>query len=105
MDGDEAAGATLVQRHFLAVYRFFGSKLPDQADDLTQATFEACIAGRDGYRAEGAFRAFILGIARKQLLRHLEGRDQLVGGRATSEVSMEDLETLAQKLKVALERR
>ncbi len=90
--GDETAGATLVQRHFLAVYRFFASKLPDQADDLTQATFVACIESRNRFRAEGNFRSFVLGIARKQLLRSLEGRGQVLRGRATSEVSIADLE-------------
>lgn len=89
--GDEAAGAELVQRHFLAVYRFFASKLPDQADDLTQATFVACIEARNRFRADSQFRSFILGIARKQLLRALEGRGQVLRGRATSEVSIADL--------------
>lgn len=92
VSGDEAAGATLVSRHFLSVYRFFASKLPDQADDLTQSTFEACIHIRATFRAESNFRAFVLGIARKQLLRHLEGRGQLMGGRATSEISIADLD-------------
>lgn len=92
VNGDEAAGGALVSRHFLAVYRFFASKLPDQADDLTQSTFEACITVRDTFRADSNFRAFLMGIARKQLLRHLEGRGQLMGGRAASEVSIADLD-------------
>ncbi len=90
--GDDTAGAGLVERHFVAVYRFFGSKLPDHADDLSQSTFTACVEAKESFRAEGNFRAFVLGIARKQLLRFLEGRGQLVGGRAVSEVSMADLE-------------
>lgn len=92
VDGDAVAGEELVQRHFLAVYRFFAAKLPDHADDLTQSTFVACIEGKASFRAEGHFRAFILGIARLQLLRFLEGRGRLVKGQATSEVSIEDLE-------------
>lgn len=89
--GDQPAGAQLVERHFLAVYRFFAAKLPDEADDLTQSTFVACVEGRATFRADGHFRSFILGIARKQLLRSLEGRTQILRGRAVSEVSIADL--------------
>lgn len=75
----------------MAVYRFFSTKLPDEADDLSQATFAACVEGRASFRGDASFRSFVLGVARKQLLRHLEGRGLLMGGRAVSEVSIADL--------------
>ncbi|MEM6291243.1 MAG: sigma-70 family RNA polymerase sigma factor [Myxococcota bacterium] len=90
-NGDGAAGQALVEQHFLAVYRFFSTKLPDEADDLSQATFAACVEGRASFRGDASFRSFVLGVARKQLLRHLEGRGLLMGGRAVSEVSIADL--------------
>lgn len=90
-EGDNAAGSTLVQRHFASVYRFFSTKVPDTADDLTQATFAACVETAERFRAEGSFRSFLLGIARMQLLRFFEGRGLLMGGRAVSEVSLVDL--------------
>ncbi|MGH1342885.1 MAG: RNA polymerase sigma factor [Nannocystales bacterium] len=90
-DGDQASGGTLVERHFASVYRFFATKVPDAADDLTQATFTACVETAERFRAESSFRSFLLGIARLQLLRFFEGRGQLMGGRAVSEVSMVDL--------------
>lgn len=89
--GDDAAGAALVERHFLAVYRFFSTKIPDSADDLSQATFTACIEGSAAFRGESGFRAFVLGVARKLLLRHLEGRGAVMRGRAVSEISVADL--------------
>lgn len=90
-EGDTVAGTSLVERHFLAAYRFFTTKLPDAADDLAQATFAACIESHNTFRAEASFRSFVLGIARKMLLRHLEGRGQVMNGRAVSEVSLADM--------------
>lgn len=104
-EGDAQSGAALVERHFLAVYRFFSTKLPDDADDLSQATFAACIEGKATYRGEGSFRAFVLGVARKQLLRHLEGRGLLMQGRAVSEVSMADLVPSPSSVAARAERR
>lgn len=89
--GDQAAGGVLVERHFATVYRFFATKVPDAADDLTQATFTACVEAAEAFRAEASFRSFLLGIARLQLLRFFEGRGQLMGGRAVSEISLVDL--------------
>jgi RNA polymerase sigma-70 factor (ECF subfamily) len=66
--GDTRAGSCLVRRHFDALHRFFSSKAQGQVEDLIQQTFVACIEARDAFRGESTFRAYILGIARLQLL-------------------------------------
>ncbi len=75
--GDTQAGDELLRRHFVSVYRFFdanlgSSQVGGDAEDLTQKTFEACIAGRDRVRTD--FRAYLFGIARRQLMREWERR-------------------------------
>lgn len=72
--GDDAAAERLVRRHFAAVHRFFNSKLPAQAEDLTQRTFQACVESADRWRGEGSFRTYVLGIARLQLMQALRKR-------------------------------
>jgi RNA polymerase sigma-70 factor (ECF subfamily) len=72
--GDEEAGNTLVQRHFPVVFRFFRSKVADNVEDLVQKTFLGCVESADAYRGEASFRAFVLGIARRQLLAYLRAR-------------------------------
>jgi RNA polymerase sigma-70 factor (ECF subfamily) len=72
--GDEDAGNELVRRHFSAVFRFFRSKIDDNVDDLTQRTFLACVSSAPSFRGDASFRAWVLGIARKQLLLHLRTR-------------------------------
>ena len=55
-------------------YRFFAGKLDDQVEDLVQQTFLVCLEKRGGYRGEGSFRAYLLGIARFRLLNYLRDR-------------------------------
>jgi RNA polymerase sigma-70 factor (ECF subfamily) len=70
--GDAAAGNELVRRHFAVVYRFLWNKLDEHAlDDVVQATFLACVTARDRMRDDDAFRSYVLGIARLELLAHL----------------------------------
>ena len=67
--GDLEAGNALVRRHFLALYVFVRAKAPDAADDLVQRIFEACVAARDRIDDErGSFKAYLFGIARRQLV-------------------------------------
>ena len=68
--GDRTAGNTLFERHFDVVCNFFRNKVSEHVDDLIQRTFVACIEAREGFRGEAGFRAYILGVARKVLLRH-----------------------------------
>jgi RNA polymerase sigma-70 factor (ECF subfamily) len=72
--GDAAAGDELSRRYYWSVHRFFELKAPYLAEDLTQQTFLACVQARDRYLQLGSFRAFLFGIARRQLLRHLRSR-------------------------------
>jgi RNA polymerase sigma factor (sigma-70 family) len=67
--GDLEAGNALVRRHFLGLYVFVRAKAPDAADDLVQRIFEACVAARDRIDDErGTFKAYLFGIARRQLV-------------------------------------
>ena len=86
--GDKQAGETLAERLFPPVFRFFASKLErEHARELVQRTFAAFAEARTSFRGEGSVRAFILGIARRQLLRALHRWDrnvQRVDGRVSS---------------------
>ncbi len=68
--GEREAGDELLRRHFLGVFRFFTAHPGVDAEELTQRTFEACIAARD--RVRDRFGAYLYGIARNQLLREWE---------------------------------
>jgi RNA polymerase sigma-70 factor (ECF subfamily) len=73
--GDQAAGSALFERHFVAVFRFFASKLGDvAAEDLTQRTFMAVVETRDRVREGARMRAYVLGVAKNQLLMFLRTR-------------------------------
>lgn len=74
--GDNTAGNELVRRHFMAVYRFFANKAGDEVDDLIQRTFLACVEGRDRFRADSTLKAYVLGIARNQLLMQIRRRQR-----------------------------
>lgn len=69
--GDQASGDLLIARHLPAVRRFFDTKVPHLAEDLAQRTLLACVQGRERFRRDGTFRAYLFGIARRQLLLHL----------------------------------
>lgn len=70
-DGDQRAGEELCARHFDEIYRFFESKMPDAADDLTQQTFLACVRARNEFRGLSTFRTYLYTIARNELYMHL----------------------------------
>lgn len=69
--GDMGAGDQLVRRHFGVVFRFLRRRVGDDAEDVSQRTFEAILGEGRRYRGEGSFRAYLLGIARNQALMHL----------------------------------
>jgi RNA polymerase sigma-70 factor (ECF subfamily) len=69
--GDVAAANALMQRHYTSVRRFFDLKLAHLAEDLTQQTFLAAVESVAHYRHDAGFKAYLFGIARHQLLRHL----------------------------------
>lgn len=69
--GDAAPGNVLVMRHFSAVHRVFVGRVEShRVDDLLQRTFLAAVERRDDIFEASGFRAYVLGIARIQLLRH-----------------------------------
>ncbi len=70
--GDLAAGNQLLKRHFDALYRFFTNKVADHADDLIQATMMACVRGRDSFRKECGFRAYLFIVARHEFYRWIK---------------------------------
>jgi RNA polymerase sigma-70 factor (ECF subfamily) len=73
--GDANAGDALFSRHFSAVFRFFRNKVDEAAaEDLTQATFLACVDGRDRFRGDASFRTYLFAVARNQLLMHFRSR-------------------------------
>jgi RNA polymerase sigma factor (sigma-70 family) len=69
--GDPQAGNDLFRRHFRSVYQFFRDKVSGEEDELIQATFLACVRGRDQFRNDGSFRAYLFSLARNELYRHL----------------------------------
>jgi len=75
-DGDKRAGEALFQRHFDSIYGFFETKCEAEADELTQATFLACLKARDQFRAQSSFRTYLFTIARNELYRVLRTRQR-----------------------------
>lgn len=91
--GDAEAGNELGRRHFLGTLRFFAAKVPEVAEELVQRTFLACAEGKERIGTDAGFRAYLFGVARKQLLRHFEGRGELHGVDQLSQRSILDLRT------------
>ena len=71
--GDSVAGGQLVDRHLVALQRFFGSKVTGEADveDLVGDALENCLKARDSFRREASFKTFLLRIAHFTLCRYL----------------------------------
>lgn len=74
--GDAQAGEALFERHFDSVYRFFETKCPNEADELVQTTFLACLRGRESFRHDASFRTYLFAIARNQLYGFLRARQR-----------------------------
>lgn len=69
--GDKQSGGQLLARHTDSLYHFFLTKTdPVAAEELTQATFEACARRRADMQADGSIRAYLFAIARNKLLQH-----------------------------------
>jgi RNA polymerase sigma-70 factor (ECF subfamily) len=90
--GDERAGATLFRRYYPAIARFFRNKAPEAVqDDLIQATFLACVDGRERLRAESGLRSYLFSVAYKQLCTHYRQRHREGTPLDTSEISAAEL--------------
>lgn len=71
--GEQAAGRALFDRYYEPVARFFFNKVGgDEARDLVQKTFVACLEGLAGFRGDGEFRSWLFGIAYRLLCRHYQ---------------------------------
>ncbi len=73
--GDRAAGDRLTRTYYPQVFGFFRLRVPEAADDLTQRTFLACTEALDRVRSS-SFRAYVFGIARHLLIKHVETADR-----------------------------
>ncbi len=94
--GDATAASVLLQRHFIAVYRFFAANLTYSGrgadpDDLTQRTFEACIQRRDAVQSD--FRNYLFGVARYQLYDEWRRRQAAGPVQSPSEAAILDVRT------------
>lgn len=79
--GDERAGRDLFRRHAPGVLRFFRSKLPASADDLTQEVFARFLREQ---RELVLVRPFLFGIARNVLREELRTRRGPIDDHVTS---------------------
>lgn len=68
--GCRTSGALLFERHGAALYRFFYTKAPEAAEDLTQATLLACLEKTEQLCIRHSFRSYMFGIARHMLYSH-----------------------------------
>lgn len=89
--GDHRAGERLFGRHFEAVVRFFHNKIDRDAEDLIQKTFLGCLEARAAFRGEGSFRAFMFGVARNVLGKHLRQRYREPAALDLAHVSITEL--------------
>lgn len=78
--GDATAGNELFLRHFRSIRRFFANKVPaEEVEDFVQRTFTGCVTARERIRPDASMRAFMFGVARRQLYKFL--RDRASKGR------------------------
>jgi RNA polymerase sigma factor (sigma-70 family) len=71
-EGEKAAGNELFQRHFESIRRFFRNKANvEDAEDLIQRTFLACVESVPKFRGEASFRTYLFTIARRELCHYI----------------------------------
>jgi RNA polymerase sigma factor (sigma-70 family) len=74
--GDRRAGNALFQRHFEPIRRFFVNKVDDEAAELVQRTFLACVAARERFAGKSSFRTFLFAIAHNVLREHYRAKER-----------------------------
>lgn len=89
--GDRSAGATLFERHYDSVARFFVNKLGTDCDDVIQATFLGCVEAIERFRGEASFRTLLFAIARNQLYKHLDALTRTRARFDSATVSLAEL--------------
>lgn len=88
--GDAEAGDRVVRRFFPLLWRYFRNKVDRDVDDLIQATLAACVDYREHLATANSVRAYLVTIARHQLVAHLRKRpdfDPLVSSIAAPQTS------------------
>jgi RNA polymerase sigma factor (sigma-70 family) len=101
--GDRQAGTRLFERHFAALFRFFRNKVGDDAEDLVQQTFLACVRARDRFRGDASFRTYLFTAARSKLLDHFSRHQRKQGAIDFGVTSVIDLGVSMQRLMVQSE--
>lgn len=76
--GSVSAGDRLLRRYLPILHSFFRCRFNGDADDLVQQTVMTCLHSRDRMLERGAFRAYLLHIARCRLYDHLRSRHRHV---------------------------
>jgi RNA polymerase sigma factor (sigma-70 family) len=66
--GDDVAGNALVRRHFDTIHRFFAARFDHGVTDLVQRCFLGAVQAKDRLPEGLSFRAYLLGIAHRQML-------------------------------------
>ncbi len=89
--GDATAATELLSRHFDRLFRFFELSAPGMAEDLVQDTLLAAVEGRERFRGEVGFGAFLMGIARNKVLMHWRRRARRPHEVDIGEMSLEAL--------------
>ncbi len=89
--GDAEAGNRLFERHFDGIYRFFANKVGEDATDLVQRTFLACIEGQHRFEGRSSFRTYLFAIARHELFGHWRRRrSEEIDASLTSIAALDD---------------
>jgi RNA polymerase sigma factor (sigma-70 family) len=70
-NGASEAGDAFIRRYFDLLWRYFRNKADGDTEDLVQNTLAACVKHRDKLGQADDVRAYVLMIARNELLMHL----------------------------------
>lgn len=89
--GDRRAGNELFQRHFEPVRRFFVNKCDNDAAELVQRTFLACVDAQERFAGRSSFRTFLFAIAHNVLREHFRAKDRAKRHDDVDEHSVVDL--------------
>ncbi|MEM6990842.1 MAG: sigma-70 family RNA polymerase sigma factor [Myxococcota bacterium] len=85
-----------MRRHFAPVHRFFRGKVAGGVDDdLAQRSFVVALERADRFRQDGSMRAFLLGVARLELLNHYRKQRRTETPVDPAEMTVQDLGTAA----------
>lgn len=75
--GDKAAGNELLRRQFELLYRFFRTKVPEEAvGELIQQTLLTCVEKREQFRGESQFSTYVFTIARRISIAYYRARSK-----------------------------